>query len=249
VRKLLLVLVGIGVAVPAAIYAGPLSSGALWLLLPDGGRAVEHNSFSSHEALHKGGVHLGTGLYIRNDEDLIVPGTPALILRRTYLSGYRVSREFGIGTTHNGELYLVGDPDRFQWIALILPDGAHVRFERTSPGVSFYNAMFEHRSSPSEWQGARLGWIGSGWALKRLDGTIMRFQSCTSSGRLCSIVEERDGDGHTIHYRRNPSGQLVRMEAQNRWIAFSAGTRRAGQSSVRALSKTATKNGLNGAFS
>jgi YD repeat-containing protein len=84
--------------------------------------------------------------------------------------------------------------------------------------------MFEHRSSPSEWQGARLGWVGAGWALKRLDGTIMRFQSCTGSGRPCSIVEERDGDGHSIHYRRDRSGRLLRMEAQDRWIAFTYDT-------------------------
>jgi hypothetical protein len=72
VRKVLLVLVVSGFTLEAAIYAGPLSSGALWLLLADGDRAVAHDPLSSLKALHKGGVHRGTGLYIRDDEDLIV---------------------------------------------------------------------------------------------------------------------------------------------------------------------------------
>src|SRR5262249_42286050 len=99
-------------------FAGPLSSGALWLLFPVAHAEADHGPLPAQRPLHKGGIDLGTGLYVRNDEDLTVPGTPALVLRRTYLSGYHVSKEFGIGTTHNGEIYLVGDPDRFQWIAI-----------------------------------------------------------------------------------------------------------------------------------
>ncbi|MCA1562616.1 MAG: hypothetical protein LC804_20910 [Acidobacteria bacterium] len=38
---------------------------------------------------------------------------------------------------------------------------------------------------------------------------------------MCSIVRERDPDGHTIHYRRDAAGRLARIEAAaNRWIAF-----------------------------
>src|SRR5258705_5420480 len=207
--------------VEGVTFVGPLSSGALWLLLPARHVSTDHDQVAPQPPRHKGGIDLGTGLYIRNDEDLIVPGTPALVLRRTYLSGYRVSRELGVGTTHNGELYLVGDPDRFQWIAVILPDGSRITFERVSPGTSYLNAMFEHHASPSEWQGARLGWIGTGWALRRTDGTLMRFRACVGSGPLCSIVEERDSEGHVVSYRRDAAGQLSRIEAaQNRWIAF-----------------------------
>ena len=111
-------------------------------------------------AFHKGSVDLGTGLYIRENEDLVVAGSPALILRRTYLSGYRVSTQFGIGTTHTGEQYLHGDGHRFQWASLILASGTSVNFRRVSRGTSFYNAMYEHRETSSEWEGARLGWAG-----------------------------------------------------------------------------------------
>lgn len=157
----------------------------------------------------------------RNDEDLIVRGTPALMLRRTYISEYRVSREFGIGTSHNGALFLEGDPKRFQWIQLVMPDGTRVRFERTSAGTSYYNAMYEHRSSPSDWQGARLGWTGIGWALKKRDGSLLMFQGCGGATPVCWMLWERDADGHRIDYRRDADGRLVRMETtDDRWIAF-----------------------------
>lgn len=206
----------------ALVFAGPLRSGGLLLLLPTGVAPVEHDVDASYEPLHRGGVDLDTGLYIRNDEDLIVRGTPPLVLRRTYLSGYRTSREFGIGTTHNGALRLEGDPNRFQWAVLVLPDGVRVMFERISSGSSYHTAVYEHRSSPSAWQGARLAWIGTGWALRRLDGHLMVFQGCGHGPfKVCWILRERDADGHTTDYRRDQSGRLLRIESEdNRWIAF-----------------------------
>jgi YD repeat-containing protein len=222
VRKLLVALLTVVLSFTGFIWAGPLTSGALLLLLPAGLSPEEHDLPATYEPVHKGGVHLITGRYSRNDEDLIVRGTPALVLRRTHLAGYRTRKEFGIGTTHNGERYLVGDPVRFQWSALILPDGVEVRFQRTSPGSSYVNAMYEHRDSASEWYGAQLGWTGLDWALRRRDGVLMRFNACGAGGpAMCSIVMERDADGHVTRYQRDGSGRLLRMEASpDRWIAF-----------------------------
>jgi YD repeat-containing protein len=210
------------VTVGAWPFTGALSSGALLLLLPAQAAMHEHDLDPSYRPLHKGYVHLGTGLYIRDEEDLIVRGTPPLILRRTYLSQYHHVREFGVGATHNGGLFIGGDAERFQWVELILPTGTRIRFERTSSGTSYLNAMYEHRSSPSEWRGARLGWTGSDWALRRPDGTLMIFQGCGKGDNdVCWILSERDSDGHRIDYRRDKAGRLLRMEASaDRWIAF-----------------------------
>ena len=209
-------------AVGAWPFAGAVSSGAILLLWPATAPMQDHDIDPEYKPLHKGYVHLGTGLYIREDEDLIVRGTPALMLRRTYLSEYHHVREFGVGTAHNGALFLAGDAERFQWIELTLPTGTRVRFERTSGGTSYHNAMYEHRTSPSAWQGARLGWTGTGWAIRRLDGTLMLFQGCGKGDNdICWILSERDGDGHQIDYRRDQAGRLIRMEAaDDRWIAF-----------------------------
>ena len=219
-RKLLLATLACVILLAAALFAGPVTSGALLLLLPSRYTPVDHDLPEDYVPLHKGGIDLATGLYVRENEDLVVRGTPALILRRTYISRYNVSKEFGIGTTHNGEWYLRGD-NRFQWAELIRTDGSRITFARTSWGTSFLNAMYRHRSTPSEWQGARLGWTGGQWALRRRDGSLDLFQPCGPGiARACSVIRSRDTDGHWIDYRRDGSGRLMKMEAGNRWIAF-----------------------------
>jgi YD repeat-containing protein len=219
-RKLLIALAICVVGGLVVLMAGPLTSGALLLLLPAGGPRVDHDLPESYRPFHKGHVDIATGLYIREDEDIVVRGTPPLVLRRTYLSNYHANKQFGIGTTHPGEWYVVGDGERFTWAALILADGGQIRFERTSAGHSFLNAMYEHHATPGEWQGAALGWTGLGWALRRRDGALARFRGC-GPGSVCSILQMRDPDGHIVTYRRAPSGRLARMEAsRDRWIAF-----------------------------
>ena len=203
-------------------WAGPMSSGALDLLRPVSAEAQHREFPDSYQPRHKGHVDLGTGLYIRDDEDLIVRGVPALVFQRTYRSRDRDVRELGIGTTHSGELYLIGDPASFQWAELILADGGRIRFERTSPGTSYLNAMFTHRSPSATWDGAQLGWVGSEWVLRKNDGTRMRFLACGGGlpVRACSIVQEIDSDGHVIDYRRDATGRLLRIQAGERWIAL-----------------------------
>jgi YD repeat-containing protein len=191
------------------------------LLLPAPEDPADHDLPGDYAAVHDGGIDLSTGLYVRENEDLVVRGTPPLILRRTYLSGYRVSRQFGIGATHDGERYLRGDGSRFQWAELVEADGSRVAFRRTSPGSSVFNAMYRHWWTSTEWQGARLGWTGGSWALRRLDGSLDRFQPCGPRvATSCSIVSSRDADGHTTYYRRDSAGRLRRMTADTRWIAF-----------------------------
>jgi YD repeat-containing protein len=219
-RKLLIGLVICGIALFTVLLAGPVMSGALLLLLPADNLPEDHDLPESYQPFHKGGVDMATGLYVREDEDLVLRDTPALILRRTYLSNYRAVKQFGVGTTHTGEWYVVGDGEQFSWATLVLANGARVQFDRTSPGQSFLNAMYAHHSTPGEWQGARFGWTGFGWALRRQDGSLARFRAC-GDGSVCSLVQTRDQDGHEIRYRRNFSGRLLRMEASpDRWIAF-----------------------------
>ncbi len=205
----------------AYVFAGPVSSGAIFLLIP-AGTTSRPESPEPYEPLHKGHVDLSTGEYTREDDDLVVTGTPPLVLRRTYYSGWRSSRPFGINTTHTGEAYLVGDPKAFQWAALILASGHRIDFSRTSPGNWFMNAMFQHRGGRRPYQGAVIGWTGLGWTMGMPDGSRASFQSCGRGGReLCSVLQTRDAEGHAIHYRRTLSGRLVRMEASaDRWIGF-----------------------------
>lgn len=204
--------------VVAVLFGGPVSSGALLLLLPTPTWRVEHDLPADYEPLHKGGVSLATGMYSRENEDLIVRGTPALILKRTYLSGYDKPLPFGIGTTHSGDLWIRGDNVRFQWAELIFDNGARVSFQRTSSGTSYATAVYEHRGGLPGWQGARLGWTGVHWALRQRSGALFVFRPCGRPGEACSIMRARDEDGHTTNYRRDQQGRLIAIESGDRWI-------------------------------
>ena len=218
-RKVLLTF-AILLVVIVFVFAGPVSSGAIFLLIPSNRPSVAHDLPDTYRPLHKGHVDMATGLYIREDEDIAVPGTPALILRRTYLSNYRVSKQFGIGTTHNGEWYLVGDGEQFSWAALILADGSRVQFKRTSAGSSYQNALYKNSEPTDEWTAAVLGWTGMSWTVRQRDGSTSRFRPC-GVGSVCSLMDSRDEDGHSIYYRRDRAGRLIKMEASaDRWIAF-----------------------------
>src|SRR5206468_11648678 len=166
-------------------------------------------------------VDIATGLYIREDEDLVLAETPAFVWRRTYLSGDHVSRQFGVGTTHNGEWYLIGDPTRFQWAELILEDGGRIHFDRLTPGSSFLNAVFGHNRTPTRFYGAMVGWVGLSWAMRLRDGSLMTFRPCEpGDSSICSIVQSRDSDGHKVFFDRSSNGLLRRTDTGRRRLTF-----------------------------
>jgi YD repeat-containing protein len=221
-RIVLFVIVCLTLTTLLSLFIGPISSGALLLLRPARGPAVAEEIPPDYEPLHKGYVDLATGLYIRENEDLVVPGKPALVLRRTYLSRYHVPRQFGVGATHNGEEFLVGDSERFQWVAVVLATGASIRFKRISSGTSYKDALYVHDDTPTDWRGSRLGWAGLEWVLRKRNGLVATYRSCGRNGdNNCSILESRYPDGYEIHYRRDRAGRLLKMDDGGaRWIQF-----------------------------
>jgi YD repeat-containing protein len=219
-KKLLVALVLTALTLFAVVFAGPASSGAMLLMLPSVAPGRHQALPESYRPLHQGHVDHSTGYYTRENDDLVVRSTPPLILRRTYRSGYGVSRQFGIGTTHPGEAWLRGDDQKFQWAELILASGHRIAFRRTSPGTSFFNAMYLHRSARRGWDGARLGWTGLNWVMRLPDGGVSYFLPCTAPEAYCSITQEGDADGHVTNYVRDSSGRLQKMQADDGWIAF-----------------------------
>lgn len=222
VRILLFVIVCLTGITLLTLFTGPISSGALFLLRPARGPALAEEIPASYEPLHKGHVDLETGLYIRENEDLVVPGKPALVLRRTYLSRYHVSRQFGVGATHNGEEFLIGDSSAFQWVAVVTATGASVKFRRVSSGTSYSNALYVHDETPTDWRDSRLGWAGLKWVLRKQNGVVTTYRGCGPNGdNNCSILESRFPDGDVIHYRRDGAGRLLTMDdGGRRWIRF-----------------------------
>jgi YD repeat-containing protein len=220
-RILLFVVVCLTGITLLTLFAGPISSGALFLLRPAQGPAVAEEIPATYEPLHKGYVDVATGLYIRENEDLVVPGKPALVLRRTYLSGYHVSRQFGVGTTHNGEEFLIGDSSKFQWVAVVVAAGMPVKFKRVSSGTSYTNALYVYDETATDWHDSRLGWAGLKWVLRKPNGVVTTYRGCGGNDHNCSILESRFPDGDVIHYRRDGAGRLLKMDdGGRRWIRF-----------------------------
>jgi len=160
-------------------------------------------------------------LYIREDDDLVVTAPMPIVLRRTYLSGDRRSRQFGVGTTHPGEWYLHGDGDpRVSWAELILENGARIHFDRISSGDSQANAVLWHDSTPTEFNGSYLGWDGTQWALRFRDGALAFFQDCQGPTDRCSLLDQWDSKGNHLTYTRDAAGRLVKMESGNQSITL-----------------------------
>ena len=107
-RRLKLVLLAGCLILLFVRFGGAFQTGAIFFLLPSFASDSDHDMAGNYRPLHKGSIYLGTGLYVRVNEDLAVAGTP-LVLRRTYLSRYHDKRQFGIGTTHTGEWWLYAE--------------------------------------------------------------------------------------------------------------------------------------------
>ena len=229
VRKFVL---AVGVfAIGGVVVGGPLSSGGFFLTLPSLSQQTPV-TLPWLEPYHKGGIDFATGIYVRNDQDLIVRGGDLpVVLQRTYNSKGPESGAFGVGTSHNGEWYLVGDGQRFQWAQLVMAEGSRIDYGRITWGTSVWNAMFEHTGTPTVFYQSRLGWTGTRWALRWYDGSVAIFRSCSPRGNdRCSIVEMRSPAGLKLEYARDPdthalqtirSGQAeiaLHYDAQNRIV-------------------------------
>jgi YD repeat-containing protein len=170
---------------------------------------------------HKGGVDLSTGVYLREDDDLIVNTAMPLVLRRTYNSGDSHERQFGFDWTHPGEWWLHGDGDaRVPWADLILPNGSRIHFVRVSPGETRQDAVLRHDTTPTEFAGALLTWTGSLWDMRLRDESSAVFLDCNGEQETCSLVERRDSEGHRVAYVRDKAGTLLRMESEGQSISF-----------------------------
>jgi RHS repeat-associated protein len=160
-------------------------------------------------------VSLTTGFFTYDKVDHSLSDVIPITLTRTYRQGDTVSRAFGIGTTHNYEIFLAGDTSAFAYKQLILPDGGRIHFARTSPGTGYLDAVFEHSSTPTEYLGAIITWSETGWLLSLRDGTSYFFRP---TGSL-EFIEDRHGN--LLELRRNSNGTIgVIVSPHGRWVSF-----------------------------
>lgn len=159
-------------------------------------------------------VHLGTGLFVLTNTDLQLPDVLPIAVTRTYRQNDSRSRSFGVGATHQYDIFLVGDTNQYTYAELILPDGGRVRYNRISSGTGFTNAVYEHTASPTIFFKSRLSWASTGgWNLDLKDGTRITFPDSEFASRpaQAGATSIRDRYGNTITLTRDAAKNLTRI--------------------------------------
>ena len=91
---------------------------------------------------------------------------------------------------------------------------ARIRFDRVTPGTGVSNAVFRHDSTPTDFRGAILGWVGWEWAVAWTDGRLAAFKPCEPGSRcVASLVDTRDADHHITQYVRDATGRLNSIQS------------------------------------
>ncbi|MBZ5634890.1 MAG: DUF6531 domain-containing protein [Acidobacteriia bacterium] len=168
-------------------------------------------------------VDLATGLFTYHRTDFYIPDILPLALVRVYRQRDPLSHAFGIGMTHNLDIFLVGDTNPYTYIDLIEGDGSRVHFKRTSPGTSFSDAVYQTTSDPG-FLGAQISWNGNGWTLTHKNGVTWTFPDgygVTLPARA-AVLSMKDRYGNTITMTRDATtGRLLKVTSPNaRFITF-----------------------------
>src|ERR1700746_433821 len=76
-----------------------------------------------------------TGIYYRTYLDLSIDDGIPIRFERTQRNQDTRSRSFGIGASTSYDMFIIGDTEKFSWVALVLADGGQIRYARISPGT------------------------------------------------------------------------------------------------------------------
>jgi RHS repeat-associated protein len=172
-------------------------------------------------------VDLSTGLFVYKKTDLYLSDIIPIRLTRTYRPNDGASRGFGIGTSHNDDLFLVGTTFPYTYMDLVFADGARVECPRTSPGTSFADAVYQCNSMPGQFFAATIAWNGNGWTLTRRDGFLYKFPDGFNSSRAQqnAVLSITDRNGNALNFTRDAKGDLTQVTSPNgRWIQFTYDT-------------------------
>ena len=187
-------------------------------------------------------VDLGTGLFIYQKTDLMLPDIMPLVLTRTYRQNDQQSHAFGIGASMSYDMFLVGDnntfPEGYTFQDLILADGSRIHFPRTSPCTGtngycdFTNAVYEHTSSGSAFYGAIIRFQGcspsGSWTLTMKDGAVYCFPDSDASNNPRSAAPNgmHDRYGNSLVFTRDSNHNLTQITSPgSRWIQYSRALR------------------------
>ena len=163
-------------------------------------------------------VDLATGLFVLEKTDLYLTDVMPLSLTRTYRQNDTSARPFGIGATHPYAMFL-WSAQPYQEVDLVLPDGGRIHYVRTSAGTSYYDAVFEHSTSPGLFYKSQITWVNADldWHLRLRDGTTYIFPAVAP----LKAIRDRHGNTITIAHASGGTGNITRVTSPNgRYIDF-----------------------------
>ncbi|HEX4419064.1 MAG TPA: RHS repeat-associated core domain-containing protein [Kofleriaceae bacterium] len=158
-------------------------------------------------------VNLTTLAFERVEHDGYLSDVIPIDLARTYNGGDINKRAFGIGMTHDYDVFLYSQ-NQWQEVDVILPNGTRIHYVRTSPGTGYTNAVFQS-SAPGRWHNTVIARneARAGWDLTFRDGTRWFFP------QFQPITEIADRNGNVLHIIREAnngtSGKVVQVISPN----------------------------------
>jgi YD repeat-containing protein len=180
-------------------------------------------------------VDPATGLFVYEKTDLVIPDVIPIVITRKYRQLDAEVRPFGLGMSHDYQMFLAGDTTTFTYAELVLGDGSRIRYDRTSAGTGHTDAIMEATDPPTGFFKSRLSWDAGlgGWQILMQDGTIYRFVN-SFPGPYLSQIQDRAGNRLTITRiasvfgfpggNPHPDVRISRITSPNgRWVDFSYG--------------------------
>lgn len=159
---------------------------------------------------------VSTGIYSRTYSDLFVKDTIPIDFVRAQRNMDPRSRSFGLGGMTSYDMFIIGDVDEFSWVALVLADGAQIRYARTSPGKGFADGVFEEQSTPGLFFKSRIAWDQHhAWTVTLSDATEYSVHGCNPASKpgQCAVLQIKNKNGELLTITRDPDGNITRISS------------------------------------
>jgi RHS repeat-associated protein len=172
-------------------------------------------------------VNTATGLFVLTKTDAHLPDVIPIRFNRIYRQNDSAVRPFGIGSSDNYELLLLGNTNPWTFMDMVLPDGGRVHYTRVSSGTGYADAVYEHTATPTRYYKSRIAWNGTAWDLTFKNGTVYTFPN--SNGQTApsnaALVGVRDRHGNKLNIARDTNGHLLKLvSTHGRSLTFTSDT-------------------------
>ncbi|MGZ3145194.1 RHS repeat-associated core domain-containing protein [Lentzea chajnantorensis] len=161
-------------------------------------------------------VDLSTGLLTDTHTDLGLDDTVPIALNRQYWQGDNHSRDFGLNSGADHNMYLASE-QQYQEVDLYTPGGGRAHYVRTSPGTGYGDAVFAAVGSPGRYTGSTIAQENGDWVLTLRDGTKWFFPWYSRP----RAMRDRNGNEVTFVRPSGANGEVTQIVSPNgRWIGL-----------------------------